>query len=225
MVGTPFEKTHIPLYKWFYAIYLFTTTRHGVAAKELERMLGVSYPTAWRMTHKIRQYMAKVDGTELLSGHIEVDETYVGGKAKGKRGRGAGNKTIVFGMLERNGSVKALVVPNVKRKTLTSHILQNVARLSTISSDEWIAYKKLGQNGFAHHAVNHSAKLWADGIHHTNGIEGFWSQIKRSIRGTHVAVSGKYLPAYLAEFQFRYNMRHEPERMFGKLVEGFRNIE
>ena len=112
MVGTPFEKTHTPLQKWFYAMYLFTTTRHGVAAKELQRQLGVTYKTAWRMGHLIRKHMADTDGEWQLVGTVEVDETYVGGKRSGgKRGRGAPGKTVVFGMLERDGDVMAKVVP------------------------------------------------------------------------------------------------------------------
>jgi transposase-like protein len=117
--GTPFEDTRTPLQLWFYAIYLFTTSRHGVPAKELERQLGVTYKTAWRMADLIRQHIATVDGEWPLSGDVEVDETYVGGRRKGgQRGRGAAHKTVVFGMLERGGQVMTKVVPNAKRKTL-----------------------------------------------------------------------------------------------------------
>ncbi len=104
MVGTPFQASHTPLQKWFYAMYLFTTSRHGVPAKELQRQLGVTYKTAWRMGHEIRKYMGKVDGNQPLAGTVEADETYIGGKRPGKRGRGAAGKTVVFGMLERDDS-------------------------------------------------------------------------------------------------------------------------
>ena len=118
-VGTPMHRTHLPLHKWFYAMYLFSISRHGVAAKELERQLEIPYKTAWRMAHEIRKYMAEVDGETPLGGDIEADETYVGGRTTGgKRGRGAPNKTVVFGMLERDGDVMANVVPNVRKKTL-----------------------------------------------------------------------------------------------------------
>ena len=113
--------------KWFYAIYMFTTTRHGVSAKELQRQLGVAYPTAWRMGHEIRKYMARVDGEHPLNGVVEADETYVGGKRSGgRRGRGAPNKTVVFGMLERGGEVMTKVVPNVQKQTLEPIVSQNV---------------------------------------------------------------------------------------------------
>ena len=108
MAGTPFEATRTPLQSWFYAMYLFTTTRHGVPAKELQRQLGITYKTAWRMGHEIRKYMAKIDGDDGLSGHVEIDETYVGGKRPGKRGRGAAGKTIVLGMVERDGDIMTI---------------------------------------------------------------------------------------------------------------------
>lgn len=137
MVGTPFGRSHIPLQKWFYALYLFTTTRHGVPAKELQRQLGVSYPTAFRMAHKIREYMGSLDGDPPLTGHIEVDETYIGGKRKGKRGRGVEGKTVVFGMLERDGEICTKVVPDASRKSLVPEIVRQVREGTRISSDEW----------------------------------------------------------------------------------------
>lgn len=221
MVNTIFKDSHTPLTKWFYAVYLFTTTRHGVPAKELERQLGVSYPTAFRMAHLIRTHMALVDGDPPLSGHVEADETYVGGRAHGKRGRGAENKTVVFGMLQRDGDVMAKVVPNARQRTLEPHIVRNIEKGSTISTDEFGVYHRLSRIGFKHGTVNHGNEKWVDGIHHTNGIEGFWSQIKRSIRGTHVHVSAKYLQKYLGEFEYRYNLRHLPHVMFWNLVDSF----
>lgn len=128
-VGTPFEKSSTSLHKWFYAIYLFTATRHGVSGKELERQLGVTYKTAWRMAHQIRKLMAGMDNGGLF-GLVEVDETYVGGKRKGKRkgkrGRGAGGKTIMFGMKERDGEIKTKMVSDAKRKTLEPIVRKNV---------------------------------------------------------------------------------------------------
>ena len=125
-VGTLFAKSRTSLQLWFYAIYLFTTTRHGVSAKELQRQLGVTYKCAWRIGHQIREHMEAVDGESPLSGKVEVDETYIGGKAKGTRGRGAKGKTIVFGMMEKNGDVMTKVVPNVQEKTLVPEIVENV---------------------------------------------------------------------------------------------------
>lgn len=212
--GTPFEKTTTPLSSWFYVIYLMTATRSGVSAKEVERQLGVTYKCAWRMCHQIRLLMG-MNGGMKLSGHVEADETYIGGKTKGgKRGRGAENKTVVFGMLERGGDVKSKVVPNAGSIALHGHIVENIEPKSTISTDEWVAYKKLNQMGFNHGTVNHGAKEWVRGEHHTNSIEGFWSRLKLSIRGTHVHVSRKHLQKYVDEFAFRYNNRAEPALMF-----------
>ena len=222
MQGTIFQDSHTPLAKWFYAIYLFTTTRHGVPAKELQRQLGVSYPTAFRMAHLIRQHMARVDGDPPLGGHVEADETYVGGHTKGgKGGRSTTEKTAVFGMIERGGDVMTKVVSHVDSATLGGHISKNVEKGSTISTDEWPAYNVLRKAGYKHGRVNHGREEWVKGIHHTNSIEGYWSLIKRSIRGTHVHVRAKHLQKYLGEFEFRYNLRHSPQVMFSRLLASF----
>jgi len=218
MAGTIFHRSHVPLQKWFYAMYLFTTSRHGVPAKELQRQLGVSYPTAFRMGHQIRKHMAETDGDPMLGGHVEVDETYVGGKRPGKRGRGAKGKSVVFGMLERDGDVMTRVVQNVRRVTLETHILENIMAGSRISSDELTSYAKLARHGFKHEAVNHSAEEWARGDVHVNSLESFWSRVKNSIRGTHIHVSKKHLPKYLGEFEFRHNLRKNPDQMFPRLL-------
>ena len=205
MKGTPFERSHTPLQKWFYAMYLFTTTRHGVPAKELQRQLSVTYKTAWRIGHELRKYIARVDGDDGLSGHVEVDETMIGGRRKGgKRRRGAPGKTLVFGMVEREGNMITRVVQNIRRKTLEAHILENVAHGSRISSDELASYAKLARHGYTHRTVNHSAEEWARGNTHVNTAEGYWSRLKNSIKGTHVHVSAKHLPKYLAEFEYRF---------------------
>lgn len=194
MVGTPFHRSHVPLQKWFYAIYLFTTTRHGVAAKELQRQLGVSYPTAFRMAHKIREYMGEVDGEPPLTGTIEVDETYIGGRQKGVKKKGItgrstkGNKTAVFGMLERDGELYTKVVPTAGRKSLIPEITRQIPRGTRIVSDEWPPYKILTSLGYVHEMVDHSAKEYARGDVHVNTLEAFWSMLKRSIRGTHIHV-------------------------------------
>ena len=218
-VGTPMHRTHLPLHKWFYAMFLFSTTRHGVAAKELERQLDISYKSAWRMAHEIRKYMAEVDGEWPLAGDIEADETYVGGRTTGgKRGRGAPNKTVVFGMLERDGDVMANVVPNVRKKTLQPIIKENVVAGSTVHTDELKSYSGLSKAGFQHETVNHGTGEYVDGDCHVNGIEGFWARLKLSIRGTHVHVSRKHLQKYVKEFEYRYNRRERPDAIFGDLV-------
>lgn len=224
MVGTPFAKSRTPLQKWFYAMYLFTTSRHGVPAMELHRQLGVTYKAAWRIGHEIRKYMADVDGEGPLGGEgttVEADETYVGGKNARNMGRRTYTKTIVFGMLERKGNVMTKVVQNAGKPMLEGHILKNVKPGTEISTDEFRSYGGLKRRGYRHITVNHKHEQWVKGRAHTNSLEGFWSIIKRSIRGTHVHVSGKHLPKYLGEFEYRYNMRGYGDLMFPRLVLSF----
>lgn len=221
MKDTPFERSTTPLQKWFYAMYLFTTSRHGVPAKELQRQLGVTYKTAWRIGHEIRKYMSMVDGNDEISGIVEADETYIGGKAKGKRGRGAGNKTVVFGMVERGGNVMTKIVPNASRATLQGHINANVSKGSEMQTDEWLGYRGLDKQGYTHETVEHGCGEYARNGVHVNAIEGFWSQIKRSIKGTHIHVSPKHMAKYLGEFEYRYNLRKTPEIMFSRLLASF----
>ncbi len=217
-VGTPFEKSSTPLHKWFYAMYLFTATRHGVSGKELERQLGVSYKCAWRIGHQIRKLMAE-NGSGGLFGCVEVDESYVGGKRPGKRGRGAEGKTIVFSMKERDGELKTQPVPNVKRRTLEPIIRENVREGTLIHTDELRTYTTLGLRGYHHDSVNHSHGEYAREGCHVNSLEGHWSLFKRSVRGTHVHISAKHMSKYLSEFDFRHNLRKAPSSMFSRLME------
>lgn len=219
MVGTPFERSTTPLQKWFYAMYLFTTSRHGVPAKELQRQLSVTYKTAWRMGHEIRKYLGAVDGDNGLSGHVEVDETYIGARRPMKMRNS--NKTIVMAMIERDGDVMTKVVPDTKRATLVQPIISNVAFGSVISTDELNSYKRLGQMGYTHGSVEHGNDEYVRGEYHVNNVEGFWSLLKRSIHGTYIHVSAKHMPKYLAEFEYRYNMRKHPEKMFARLLLSF----
>ena len=224
MVGTPFARSHSSLQKWFYAMYMFTTSRHGVAAKELQRQLGVTYKTAWRMGHEIRKYMGEVDGIPPMTDHVEVDEAYVGGKrrkVKGFTGRSAKGKTVVFGILERDGELFTKVVPNASRKSLIPLIVANVPKGTRISSDEWSPYRVLSSLGYRHETVDHRSKEYARGDIHVNTLESFWAILKRSIRGTHIHVSPKHLPKYLGEFEYRYNLRKTPEIMFDRLLQAF----
>jgi transposase-like protein len=159
-----------------------------------------------------------------MTGHVEIDETYIGGKRrkeKGFTGRGAKGKTAVLGILERGGEIYTAVVPNASRKSLLPHIVENVPVGTKISTDEWQSYKVLTSLGYDHNTVEHSAKEYARGDVHVNSLEGFWAQLKRSINGTHVHVSKKHLPAYLSEFEYRFNMRHYPEWMFQRLLASF----
>lgn len=219
MQGTPFGRTRTPLQKWFYAMYLFTTTRNGVAAKEIQRQLGVTYKTAWRIGHEIRKYMGYVDGDPMLGGHIEADEAWVGGVTRGRQSHT--NKTIIFGMVERNGNVRTAPIKGRSRYYIEPEILDHVEPGTTISTDELAVYKILPELGYRHGSVNHSIDQWSDGIHHTNTIEGFWSWLKRGINGTHVWVSRKHLPKFLGEFEFRFNLRGSPHLMFDFLLAAF----
>ena len=213
-VGTPMHRSRTSLQKWFIAMHLFCTSKHGVAAKELERQLGVTYKTAWRMAHEIRKWMAEVDGENPLDGDVEIDETMIGGYRPGKRGRGAEGKTVVFGMLERGGEVMTKVVPDVKKRTLQPIVSENVEQGSTVHTDELRSYRGLDRAGYDHRTVNHGAEEFVKGDSHVNSIEGFWARLKLSIRGTHVHVSGKHLWKYAKEFEYRYNRRHQLETIF-----------
>ena len=210
-VGTVFEKSRTPLNKWFFAMYLFTSSRHGVAARELERQLGVTYKCAWRIAHELRKLMAAADHggqSGPLSGHVEADETYLGGYQKG--GRAKQNKTIVMGILERDGPIRAGVIPNVKLETLHQAIVQNVELGTRISTDEHTSYRHLKIAGFDHQSVNHRKNEYARGDVHTNSLEGYWSRLQNSIKGTHVHISKRHAWKYVSEFSYRYNMRKTP---------------
>lgn len=220
-VDTLFEKSRTSLQLWFYAIYLFTTTRHGVPAKELQRQLGVTYKCAWRIAHQIREHMANVDGETPLSGEVEIDETYIGGYRPGQRGRGATNKTVILGMIERDGDVLTKIVPNVKTKTLIPVIEDNVEDGSTIHTDELRSYGTLKYKGYEYKTVNHREGEYVNGDCHVNSIESYWAQLKKSIKATHIHVSKKHLEKYAKEFEYRFNSRKNPEKMLPELLSTF----
>jgi len=203
LANTIFRKTEVPLTLWFYAIYEFSVSKNGVSAKELERKLGVSYKTAWRMAKQIRLLMGVEVGQ--LTGDVEVDETYIGGKHSQRYERS--KKQTVFGMVERDGFVKAKHVRSSGARVLLPEIADGIKAGTQIYSDEWPAYKTLARRDYSHTTVNHSQLEYVRGTAYTNTIEGFWSQLKRSLDGTYHAVSPKYLQFYLAEFVFRYNFR------------------
>lgn len=214
--GTIFEKSDTDLVKWYFAIFLMSQSRNGVAAKELERSIGVTYKTAWRMQKQIRLLMT--DDPVLQQGEVEADETWIGGRRERKHKME--NKTIVFGSVERKGKVNTMIVPDASEASLYPHIRDNVAKGSRLMTDEWRAYKSItNMYDLEHSTVKHSAREWKRGNTHTNTIEGFWSQLKRSIDGTYHVVSPKYLPFYLAEFQFRWNHgRSSSEHLFSFLL-------
>ncbi len=207
LADTIFRKSETSLWNWFYAIYQFSVSKNGVSAKELERSLGVTYKTAWRMCKQIRLLMEQ--DNDKLAGEIEVDETYAPSR-KHPRRIGRSNKQIIFGAVERNGRVSANHVKSSGARVLIPIIQDRVETDVTIYSDEFGSYKSLTKRGYTHTTVNHSTLQYVRGTAHTNTIEGFWSQLKRSIDGTYHAVSPKYLQSYVNQFVFQYNFRNVP---------------
>jgi transposase len=224
LVGTIFENSATSLKLWFYAIYLMASTRCGISAKQLERELGVTYKTAWRMFHKIRSLLEQ--GDDLFGGTVELDETYVGGRRKGtKRGRPGedSHKTPVFGIAqrkgeERKGQVAAVAVRNTQRKTVMPHVKKKVLPKSLVYTDEYKVYDSLNKEGYQHDRVHHAEEVYVSGDVHTQTIDGFWSLVKNGIRGVYHSVSAKHLQKYLDEYAFRYNHRDEPGGMFNAIV-------
>jgi transposase len=220
--GTIFHKSSTSLTLWFHAIYLLSSTRCGISAKQLEREIGVTNKTAWRMFHMIRNLL--LDDDKVLAGPVEADETYVGGVRRngrtGRPGRQDKTKTPVFGMVERGGNVIALAVEDAKATTLMPHLHKRVLPASLVYTDEWRSYDRLGEAGFEHRRIHHASKVYVVGDIHTNTIEGFWSLVKRGIDGVYHAVSARHLQSYLDEYTWRYNHRDDEEPMFKTMLAG-----
>lgn len=207
ITGTIFTDTHLPLWKWFTAVYLMVESRKGISANQMKRTLGVSYKTAWYLCHRIRAAMN--DGNpSLLKGTVEVDETYVGGKTEGMGHGYKGNKALVVGAIERGGDAVLNTIDHADIETLRKFIHDH-ATPDILYTDEWPAYKAAGE-GIKHETVNHSADKWVRGDVHTNSIENIWSLLKRSIMGSYHQVSKKHLDAYLDELEWRFNNRDNP---------------
>ncbi|HEY0413703.1 MAG TPA: IS1595 family transposase [Allosphingosinicella sp.] len=223
--GTPFDRTRTPLRDWFYVMFQFCTTRNGVAAKRVERDLGVTYKTAWRMCHEIRKYMAALDSDDPLGGPgsvVQIDETYIGGYIKASDGTALSNKKVVLGMMEVGGELVTRVVEDTKRGALLPHIAAHVLSGTTVYTDEKRSYNGLCLRGLRHQTVCHKAGEYVSPKGTTvNGIEGFWAMLKRGINGTHIHVSGKHLPKYLGEFEYRHNMRAVPHLMLDRMMVSF----
>ncbi len=227
MRGTIFQDSATSLKLWFHAIFLMASTRCGISAKQLERELGVTYKCAWRMFNRIRSMLDEGDGPKL-SGKVEVDESFFGGKEGnkhvGKRHsfkRGPVGKTAVWGAVERDGRVVARVVPNVTARSVLPRLRERIMPRTTIFTDEARIYRTLPRLGYEHQRVYHSAGIYVDGDAHTNTIEGFWSLTKNGIRGVYHNVSTKHLQAYLNEYAFRFNRRKSlgKRNMFDAFVE------
>ncbi len=223
LVGTIFENTNYPLHTWFKVIYLMLSSKKGMSALQIHRMIGTgSYSTAWYMCHRIRIGLGNAEFRKLL-GFVEVDETFVGGKAKNKHkdkrggGRGPSGKTPIIGAVTRGGKVVAKVIDNVDTKTLDDFVNETVShKVSLISTDDNSGYRFLSEN-FNHDVVHHGSGEYVCGAVHTNTIDSFWSMMKRGIVGTFHKVSKKYLQLYVAEFEFRYNNRKNPD-IFGAAI-------
>ena len=218
MVGTVFERSHIPLTTWFKAVYLVCSSKKGMSSHQMHRMLGVTYKTAWFMTMRIREGMREGKFTGSLGGQnkvVEADETYVGGKEankhKNKRhraGRGPVGKEPVLALVERDGKVRSHHVADVSAKTLKPILNAQIDKRSYLMTDELAVYRKPGEQFAGHGTVNHSIEEYVRGhFWHTNTVENYFSILKRGITGTYHHVSQQHLKRYLAEFDFRYNER------------------
>lgn len=237
--GTIMHRSSTSLHLWFYAIYLMTSTRCAVSAKHLERELGVGYKTAWRMANLIRNVLMDQDDDERLSGEVEADETWIGGKPKqsdrararreleklpyrpgmaARRGQLARlserPKTAVFGAVERGGKVRAKVIPDSSAGTLTEAVRGFVVPDARLITDDWKGYKTVARSYARHDTINHSDRVYVSGDVHTNTIEGFFGNLKTGIAGNYHSVSKKWLQGYLNEYCWRYNHRKDDVPMF-----------
>lgn len=219
LTDTIFEKSAVSLRLWFYAMFIMIKTRSGISAKQLERELGVSYKTAHRMFKKIRLLM--IQEQSLLSGIVEIDETFIGGRGKNraKEWRAGVKKEVVWGAIERKGNAYLKHIPNRDKSTLIKQVKDNISSTAHVMSDEFVTYKNLYEYGFYnHHSVNHSMSEYGRGIVHNNTIEGVWSQLKRGLTGVYRHVSKEYLQSYVNEYTFRYNYRNLESGMFELLL-------
>lgn len=222
--GTIFHRSSTSLRLWFHAMYLMTSTRCGISAKQLERELGVHYKTAWRMFNRIRNELMNDEGEKQLAGEVEVDETSWGGKPRRKlrttedRRAHAAKLNTVLGMVERGGRVRLRVISDRRGEPLSSAVRAHLNPAALMLTDDWVAYKPLRQE-FDWAVINHSAGVYVHGDIHTNTIEGFFGNLKTGMRGAYKQVSPKWLQSYLDEYAWRYNNRFRDGRsMFHKLL-------
>jgi transposase-like protein len=210
-VGTIFEDSPLGLDKWFTAMWLIANCKNGISSYELGRHLGITQKAAWHVNHRIR--LAMQNGSlAKLSGHVEVDETFIGGLARNRHshkrkheGTGGAGKVAVMGLLERRGEVRVRVLPNVQLETLHGHVHQQIEEGTNLYTDKWVGYKHLDEE-YIHNVINHAVE-YVRGNVHTNGIENFWSLLKRTLKGTYVSVEPFHLFRYLDEQAYRFNKR------------------
>jgi transposase-like protein len=210
--GSVMEDSPIGLDKWLPAIWMIVNAKNGVSSYEIHRALGITQKSAWFLLHRIRLAMQSRTWDKQLSGHVEVDETFIGGLARNRHsnkrkheGTGGAGKVAVMGLLERHGEVRARVMPNVRREALQPQVERHVEQGANVYTDAWVAYNQLDEQ-YIHNVINHAEK-YVDGNVHTNGIENFWSLLKRTLKGTYVAVEPFHLFRYLDEQSFRFNKR------------------
>ncbi len=216
-VGTLYERSHIPLHKWLLATHLMTSSKKGISAHQLHRMLGITYKSAWFMAHRIREAMAPLKHAGPLGGHgkvVEADTTYIGGKESNKHRSkrdstkiGGMGKQIVHTLVERGGSARSHHIANVIGKTLRPILTSQVSRKSTLMTDTHGGYHRVGKEFARYEMVDHGAEEYVRGDAHSNTVEGYFSVLKRGITGIYHHISEAHLKRYLAEFDFRYNER------------------
>lgn len=210
-VGTVMERSHIPLTKWLLAMHLMTSSKKGMSAHQLHRMMGITYDSAWFLAHRLREAMRDPNPGPIGGSNktVEIDETYVGGKAKNRAHKQPRKKEAVMSLVERDGEVRSYHVANVTAATLRPIIVKVASRASYIMTDESMVYDKMGREFSGHGTVNHSQDEYVRaGFWHTNTIENYFSILKRGVIGTYHHVSEAHLKRYLVEFDFRYNNRH-----------------
>ena len=201
--NTIFHKSDTKLTDWFFAIYLMSQANNGVSAKEIQKHLGTTYKTAWRIAKQIRSLMGQ--DNIMLNKVVEVDEMYVGGKRR--QARRNENKSMVVGMVQRGGKIKAKHIKEYWTPTALKNLTDNIERGTRLITDDSSIMGKTNRLGYLHDSIKHSTKKYVKGDIHTNTIEGFWSQIKRSLDGTYHSISAKHLQSYVDEFAFHYNQR------------------
>ena len=223
-IGTIFEDSALPLEKWLPAAWLIVNCKNGISSYEVGRALGVTQKTAWFMMHRIRLAMQTGTFNSKLGGEVEVDETFIGGKARNMHvaqrrrritGTGTKDKTAVIGFLERGGQVRTTVVPNRRKHALQAEVKKHVEAGAALYTDALKSYSGL-EARYAHGVIDHAVQ-YVDGKIHTNGLENFWSLLKRGISGTYVSVEPFHLFRYLDEQSFRYNNRKNPD-VFSELL-------